>query len=285
MIQKSRRQFLSDVGTGMVAASVGSALAADLGMTTAFADVGAERLTFGTLEPLVTLMQETPADRLLPMAVERLRNGTQIRDLAAAMALANARTFGGEDYIGFHTMMAIAPAVHMSGELPASTRALPLLKVMFRNAARIQAARRKTEEVLHPVPANAALPAGQSQSAAVQESVRRANLQEAEGRFATIAATSAENALNSLIATVGDSSDVHRIVLPYRCWDLLGIIGQEQAHTLLRQSVRYCVRAETPRQVAPDAEVRAMLPACSISIASKADARHAHRRTTPGSIA
>jgi hypothetical protein len=259
MVQHSRRQFLADVGKGMVVASVGSSLAADLGFGAAFADGGNDRLNFGALESLVSLMQETPAARLLPLAVERLRTGTSIRDIAAAMALANARTFGGEDYVGFHTMMAIAPAVHMSGELPTSTRALPILKVMFRNAARIQERGGRTEEVLRPVAA-AQMPAGQSPSEAVRESVRRSNVQEAEGRFAAASAGSAEDALNNLIATVGEGVDVHRVVLPYRCWDLLNIIGREQAHTLLRQSVRFCVRAETPRMQQYYQEPRAMLP-------------------------
>jgi hypothetical protein len=53
---------------------------------------------------------------------------------------------------------------------------------------------------------------------------------------------------------------VHRVVLPYRAWEMLELIGQEQAHTLLRQSVRYCVKAENwsrsevydrPRKVLP----------------------------------
>jgi hypothetical protein len=48
--------------------------------------------------------------------------------------------------------------------------------------------------------------------------------------------------------------------LPYRAWDLLGLIGKEQAHTLLRQSVRYCVKAEAyPRSYASD-EPRTLLP-------------------------
>ena len=49
MIQRTRRGFLRDVGAGVVAASVGSSLAADLGFSTAFADDGPERLTFGAL--------------------------------------------------------------------------------------------------------------------------------------------------------------------------------------------------------------------------------------------
>ena len=46
-MMKTRRDFLKDVGAGVVAAGVGSTLAADLGFSTAFAQQGAERLTFG----------------------------------------------------------------------------------------------------------------------------------------------------------------------------------------------------------------------------------------------
>ena len=57
-----------------------------------------------------------------------------------------------------------------------------------------------------------------------------------------------------------DNTEVHRVVLPYRAWDLLELIGMEQAHTLLRQSVRYCVKAEAwPRSATWDAP-RTLLP-------------------------
>src|SRR5262245_26810155 len=102
--QQSRREFFSQVGAGMVAASIGSHLAGDLGFSTAFADDGDPTLSFGRLEPLVALMQETVANRLLPILSTRLQQGTPVRDLVAAAALANSRTFGGEDYIGFHTL-------------------------------------------------------------------------------------------------------------------------------------------------------------------------------------
>lgn len=236
----SRRQFLSDVGAGMVVASVGSALAADLGFSTAFAQTpAADRLNFGPLEELVTLMQETPPDRIIAVAVERLRNGTMLRDLAGAVALANARAFGGEDYVGFHTMMAIAPSVHMSGELPNSSRALPILKVMHRNATRLQG-RGRSNDTLRPV----TRADGDQTGTTVRESVRGRDLEAAERRFAAVAAQSPEAALNGVIDIIADSSDVHRVVMPYRSWDLCGIIGREQAGTLLRQSVHYCVNNE-----------------------------------------
>src|SRR5262249_44832787 len=43
---------------------------------------------------------------------------------------------------------------------------------------------------------------------------------------------------------VEDEVDVHRVVLAWRSYALLDLTGQEQAHTLLRQSVRFCVDNE-----------------------------------------
>src|SRR5579859_5837031 len=107
----SRREFLSEVGRGMLTAAVGFEVAHNLGLGSALAEEIADPLSFGALEPLVCLMQETPANRLLPTLVDMMHSGTDLKQLTAAAALANARTFGGEDYVGFHTMMALAPAL------------------------------------------------------------------------------------------------------------------------------------------------------------------------------
>ncbi|MEO6034606.1 MAG: hypothetical protein ABIQ35_05080, partial [Verrucomicrobiota bacterium] len=66
--------------------------------------------------------------------------------------------------------------------------------------------------------------------------------------------------LNQLLYTVQDHTEVHRVVLPYRAWDLLDLIGKEQAHTLLRQSVRYCVKAESENRPASWDEPQTLLP-------------------------
>src|SRR5689334_10140607 len=114
----TRREFLADVGRGMLIATVGSQVATELGLSRSFASETPRALDFGDIESLVCLMQETPADKLLPTLIDRLHSGDDLRQLVRAAALANARTFGGEDYVGFHTMMALAPALHMSRELP-----------------------------------------------------------------------------------------------------------------------------------------------------------------------
>ena len=104
--RRTRREFLGNVGRGMLVASVGVDTALDMGLTSARAagEDGGDRLVFGELEPLVSLMQETTAADIVPAVVQKLRAGTELKQLVAAAALANARTFGGEDYIGFHTL-------------------------------------------------------------------------------------------------------------------------------------------------------------------------------------
>src|SRR5262245_35197826 len=126
---KTRREFLAEVGRGMLVATVGCEVAHGLGLGSAVAAETPEALSFGSLEPLVALMQETPAQSLLPLLVEKLRSGVELKRLVAAGALANARTFGGEDYVGFHTLMALAPAFHMAEELPKDLQPLPVFKV------------------------------------------------------------------------------------------------------------------------------------------------------------
>src|SRR5947199_7865382 len=256
---RTRRKFLAEVGRGMLVATVGYEMASELGLASTLTEETADKLTFGSLEPLVCLMQETPVGRLLPTLMDQLRSGTDLRRLIAAGALANARTFGGEDYVGFHTMMALAPALHMAQELPTDLQPLPVFKVLYRNSNRIQERGGRKEEVLHPVnPAilSESRPGGEQ----LREAVRRKDVNEAEQTFARLAQLSAEDAFNHLLFAVQDNTEVHRVVLPHRAWDLLGLIGKEQAHTLLRQSVRYCVKAESWQHTATWDEPRTLLP-------------------------
>src|SRR5437867_9563378 len=167
-IPRTRREFLADVGRGMLVATVGCGMANDLGLAPAFAADVPDMLDFGSLEPLVRFMQETPADKLLPALATKLNSGADLRRLVAAGALANARTFGGEDYVGFHTMMALAPALHMARELPEALQPLPVFKVLYRNTNRIQERGGRKEEVLHPVKP-AALSAGHASGELLRE--------------------------------------------------------------------------------------------------------------------
>lgn len=260
MSRYRRRQFLADVGRGMLVASVGSAVAQELGLApAALADEGAGRLTFGPLEPLVALMQETPADRLLPAVLEKMKGGTDLRELVAAAALANARAFGGQDYDGYHALMALLPAYQMSRELPEAERALPVMKVLYRNTNHIQRAGGRSHETLHPIePASAG---GRPGAESLREAARKRDMEEAERSFAAIAAGPLDGAYNDLLYLVQDHANVHRVVLAWRAWALLDLTGKEHAHTLLRQSVRFCVDEEASiRKHSVGDPLRALLP-------------------------
>ena len=150
-MNRDRREFLADVGRGMLVASVGSTIALDLGLSPAHAFEGTEPLMFGSMEPLVSMMQETPIEKLQATVVAKNRSGVDLRTLAAAAALANARTFGGQDYDGYHTFMAIGPAFEMARELPDEQKLLPLLKVFYRNTNRIQQHGGRSSEILHKI--------------------------------------------------------------------------------------------------------------------------------------
>jgi hypothetical protein len=260
MMHRTRREFLADVGKGMLLASVGPALAADLGLAPAFAADGPGALSFGDREPLVALLQETPADKLLPVLASKLKAGTKLESLVAAAALANARTFGGQDYTGYHAFMALAPSLEMAREMPAERQPLPVLKVLYRNTNRIQECGGHKKEVLHRVE-GIPLPKDRPAGEVLREATRKADMEAAERTFATLAKGPVGEAYNHLQYCIEDEVDVHRVVLAWRAWVILDLAGKDQAHTLLRQSVRYCVDAEQwVHKQNRQPEVRAVLP-------------------------
>ncbi|MCA9058423.1 MAG: hypothetical protein KDA85_07990, partial [Planctomycetaceae bacterium] len=245
---RSRRSFLRSVGSGTLLATLGGA-AFDMALVPrAFGSELEGELTFGDLEPLVRELQETPVDRLQPALVAKLNNGVSLQTLTGAAALANARTFGGEDYIGFHTFMALAPALKMSSLLTGSAAALPVLKVLYRNTDRIQEFGGRESEVLHSLSHNPATTGSEATADALHRAVMEHQTNSSEQLLAALVQTDRVSALNALIPLVQDSPEVHRTVLPYRAWDMQQIVGTEHALTLLRQSLRYCLQAEKYRR-------------------------------------
>jgi hypothetical protein len=256
-----RRDFLADVGRGMLVASVGTSLAQDLGLApAALADGPEGRLTFGSLEPLVDLMQATSADQLMSIVIDRIQCGTGLREIVASAALANARAFGGQDYEGYHALMALAPSYQMAQEINGPQRALPVLKVLYRNTNHIQGKGGGSHDTLHPLHA-AASPDDRPTPESLREAVRHQDMDGAERTFAALAQGPLDDAYNDLLYIVQDNINVHRVVLAWRAWSMLDLTGKEHAHTLLRQSVRYCVDEEKNiRSSSQKDELRALLP-------------------------
>lgn len=260
MSQYSRRGFMADIGRGMLVASVGSATAFDLGLSKASAAEAGPRLTFAGMEPLVTLLQETPADKLIGLLVEQVNSGTSLQALVTAGGLANARAFGGEDYIGHHTFNALIPSLQMAQRLPMSHQPLPVFKVLYRNSTQLQARDLHHTDTLHAIAPAANVDA--RQEGLIRDVVRTCDWSAAEADMAALAARSPDEAYQQLLYEIQDDTDVHRVVLAWRAWAMHGLAGQQFADALLRQSVRYCLDVEQRQKDKnyPHSPIRELLP-------------------------
>src|SRR5262250_353993 len=123
----------------MLAVLVGSSLAAELGLAAEDNQEGKANTPTG-LARLSTIIQQTPTKDLLPTLHTELKNGVSLKELIAAGALANARAFGGQDYNGYHSFMALCPSFAMALALPEKERPLPILKVLYRTSTHIHGA-------------------------------------------------------------------------------------------------------------------------------------------------
>jgi hypothetical protein len=67
---------------------------------------------------------------------------------------------------------------------------------------------------------------------------------------------------NLLLPTIADDINVHRFVLAHRAYELADLVGVDQAHTVLRQCVRYCINDERYRvdRGGSEPEIRGILP-------------------------
>src|SRR5262249_11904668 len=152
-----------------------------------------------------------------------------------------------------HTFMALAPAFEMARELPAERAALPVLKVLYRNAQFITGWGGRRNEKLQPVtPVD--LPRDANGMELIREAVHKQDTKQAEGVLATLVKSKAEDAFNDLQGVVEENLNVHRIVLAWRAWVTLDLTGAEHAHTLLRQSVRFCIYDDSVGHVVSPAQ-------------------------------
>jgi hypothetical protein len=240
----------------MLITSLGSALAGELGASEPPRLDSPEVPLNGELEKFARLMMKTSANQLQPKLVESLKSGTKLETLVAAGALANARTFGGTDYQGFHAFMALMPSYRLAQRMPKNVQALPVLKVLYRNTARIQRAGRGKQK-LQPIEASSG-----AKPSRLRDEVRGRDMRAAEANFAKACESKLTRAYDDLQWLIQDGTDVHRVVLPWRAWDTLQLTGREHAHTILRQCVRYCVDAEQTRvrRERPEPEIRKTLP-------------------------
>ena len=85
-----RREFLQEVGGGMLAVLVGPTLAAELGL--AAEDTKDDKAKPSpAIARIAEIVQQSPTDRLLGALDEQMKKGATLRQLIAGGAIANAR--------------------------------------------------------------------------------------------------------------------------------------------------------------------------------------------------
>ncbi len=258
-----RRTFMSDVGRGMLAAGLGTSLANDLGFSTAFAHEGSDSIPLGEYTSLVELMRNMPAEKLQPvLAAKILKGETNLKQLIAAGALANAVTFGGCDYVGFHAAMAMLPALEMSGQLSRGRQPLPVLKVLYRNSQQIQNVGGTRKTAMYALnESDAADHATQGDlGEQIRNACRKADVGLGENLLATVGDSPLE-AFNALQPATHDDISVHRFVFAHRTYGLVGLLGKEYSYSLLRQCVRFCANDEQQiKKNRPESPIRTLVP-------------------------
>jgi hypothetical protein len=126
--------------------------------------------------------------------------------------------------------MALAPAYKMAMEEPkAERKPLAVMKVLVRNSARLQEVGGKKAEVLKPVKPGK-LDSSRSGGEQLRDAARKADMNAAEATFAAICASGTPaDALNELLIEVDEATEVHRVVLVSRAWDMINFVGAERA--------------------------------------------------------
>lgn len=262
MASPNRRAFLESVGCGMLVAGLGSTLAQELGLAGTLAADAPKELSFGPYDALIDLMQSTPPEKLQPLLVEKLKRGdTDLKQLTAAAALANAEAFGGEDYTGFHTAMAMLPALNMVGLLSSERQPLPILKVIYRNSSQIQALGGPSKKTLREMHA-AEEATVENRAIAIRDACRIGDTDKAERLFAPLATASLDESFNTLQPLMQDDINVHRFVFAHRTRGLAELLGHDHVYTILRQCVHFSCNHEQDRlgRKVAESPIRALMP-------------------------
>ena len=103
---------------------------------------------------------------------------------------------------------------------------------------------------------------GLANGLALQAATRRADGPAAEQILAAMSKEPAGEMFNHVQYAVQESANVHRVVLAWRAWLAVDLVGEQFAQTLLRQSVRFCIDSSQYRinRKRPDPELWTLLP-------------------------
>jgi hypothetical protein len=157
--------------------------------------------------------------------------------------------------------MAMLPALNMLDLLPSERQPLPILKVLYRNSAQIQALGGPSKKTLREMHA-AEEATVENRDIAIRDACRVGDFEKAERLFAPLANAKLDDAFNALQPVMQDEINVHRFVFAHRTRGLAELLGKDYAYTILRQCVRFSCSHDQSRinNKRPEDPIRALMP-------------------------
>jgi hypothetical protein len=237
-----RRTFFMDLGCRAVGGAAGwRALQAVVPALAEDAKVTPEIVKFRPeMEEVIRWIEETPRERILDEAVDRLKKGLPYRQLVAGVFLAGIRNIKPRPVgFKFHAVMAISAAHQLSLDAPQSDRLLPFFWALdtFKNSQAQDV--REGDWTLAPVKESAVPSPSQSRQRFV-EAMERWDDEAADVAITGLFRSAGAGEVMELLWNYGirDQQNIgHKAIFTAHAFRTLEVIGWEHAEPVLRSLV------------------------------------------------
>lgn len=257
-----RRAFLTVSGTGALAALGDPGFLGSLpNVSAADAVLPVNRVQFAPeIEPLVRLIEDTPAERVIEEIASRIKRGVSYRDIVAALMLAGVRSVQPRPVgFKFHAVLVVNSAHLASLASPDSDRWLPILWAIDQFKKSQAANVKEGNWTMAPID-EAAVPTSPRAKQMFIDAMDNWDESAADAAVVGLARTAGADELFDLFARYGcrDFRDIgHKAIYVANSFRTLEVIGWHHAEPVLR-SLAYAL---LDRSGAPDNPAKADYPA------------------------
>jgi len=189
------------------------------------------------IEPLVTLIEETPREKLLEEIASRVKKGLAYREVLAALFVANVRNVQPRPVgFKFHSVLAINAAHQSSLAGPDADRWLPIFWSLDNFKGSQAEEKKKTGWTLPDIDESRVPPADKARQAFV-DALGRWDVEGIDGPTISLARHFSQNEVFELYFRQGmrDFRDIgHKAIFVAGAYRLLNVIGWQHAEPILR---------------------------------------------------
>src|SRR5712692_5606587 len=193
------------------------------------------------MEPLISLIENTPKERRQHMAVEQLRRGVSYRQMLAALFLAGVRNVNPRPPgFALHCVFVVYSAHLISLEAPADSRLLPLFYALddFKAAQERDAKAAAGDFTMRPI--HGTLPAPDRAAAELSAAMESWDIERAELAVVSLARNRSASEIFAMLWRYGarDYRNIgHKAIFVANTYRTLQIIGWHHAEPTLRSLI------------------------------------------------